>query len=170
MIDRYFELYCTPKKIIMGPQETLPYDCRVTVHEHVNTIYVGSLVRLFSNETDEYSSVGIAHWSSDRGIYFTMLEEKIMKYYDITQFKWVVNNSKVYPGAYVLARRDKTDDIHASLATKSDNEYTYKCMRYRMTCECVIEKKAVKYYKKFQESDSFRSVYYACENRGKRNS
>ena len=121
MIDRYFELYCTPKKIIIGPQETLPYDCRVIVHEHVNTIYVGSLVRLFSNETDEYSSVGIAHWSSDRGIYFTMLEEKIMKYYDITQFKWVVNNSKVYPGAYVLARRDKTDDIHASLATKSDN-------------------------------------------------
>ena len=45
-----------------------------------------------------------------------------MKYYDITIFKWVVNNSKVYPDAYVLARRDKTDNLYASLTSKSDNE------------------------------------------------
>ena len=193
MVDRYVELYCTPKKVKIGPQETLPYECRLLVSEHVNTIYVGSMVRLFSNETEEYSSIGIAHWSSERGIYFTMLEEKIMKYYDIQLFKWVVNNNKVYPGAYVLARRDKTDDIHASLTSKSDNEqvkwntktlwndvlyhfptkkdqYTYKCMRYRMTYECNVPKKAVKYYKEYQESDSFRSVYYACQDRGNSNS
>ena len=48
-------------------------------------------MRLFYNETEECSSIGIAHWSSEIGIYFTMLEEKIMKYYDITLFKWVVS-------------------------------------------------------------------------------
>ena len=45
---------------------------------------------------------------------------------------------KVYPGAYVLARRDKTDDIHASLATKSDNELVQWNKNTLLNAECTI--------------------------------
>ena len=90
MVDKSFEFYCTPKKIIIFLQETLPFECRLIVVELVNTIYVDLLVRLFPNETEKYITVDISHCSSERVIYFTMLEGKIMKYYDTTLFKWAV--------------------------------------------------------------------------------
>ena len=55
----------------------LPESCQKTVCRHVNTIHVGTILRIYNQSYGPEGQLATAHWSSNNEIYVTLHDDQI---------------------------------------------------------------------------------------------
>ena len=166
----------------------LPETCRMSVNRHVNTIYVGSTLRVFDRKYGEAGCLAKAHWLTSEGLFVTLIEQKVNQYVDLKYKQWVVDNDRVFPGALRLFRRVGSDDIKFDTSSKTVNEIknfnskiltndvlfdfptkrereTYDCCLFRLTCNCGNSKKVKEYTCSSTNNTNPGRKYLACQNK-----
>ena len=170
---------------VLGNCDQLPESCRKSVRSHVNTIYVGTIVRIYKSNYGPEGQLATAHWSSRNEIYVTLHDDGICAFVDLKHLQWVVDHRMVKPGAFILFAHEGTKDmrdetrrkiineirqqnnkilINGTLMdypTKADRE-TYNCSLYRLTCNCGSSKRAVIYTCSSSNSQNAGKSYYGC--------
>ena len=91
--------------------KTLPEHCRRTVQTHVNTVYVGSIIRIYERKYGSEGQLATALLLLNDQVYVTLHDEEICAFVDLTHKQWVVDRRRVKPGAFVLFARHGSDDI-----------------------------------------------------------
>ena len=93
------------------PTDRLPITCATTVKNHINTVYVGSIVCIYDNTYGAAGHMVTAHWSTEEGIFATLHDDSKSDFVRLKYKTWVVDQMHVRPGAFRLFQRFGTDDI-----------------------------------------------------------
>ena len=56
--------------------EHLPDSCKDSVTSHINTIYVGAVLRIYDPLYEPSGQVATVHWATDNGLFVTSHTEK----------------------------------------------------------------------------------------------
>ena len=91
--------------------ERLPESCKTTVKTHINTIYVGTIIRIYDPSYKPEGQLATVHWYTNDGLFVTLHNEGICKFVDLKYKSWVVDHGFVKPGAYKHFPRYGTNDI-----------------------------------------------------------
>ncbi len=110
-------------------RDRLPDTCRTTVKNHINTIYVGSIVRIYNQTYGPEGQLATVHWVTNEGLYATIHTEEKSKFVDLRYDTWVVDHKCVKPGAFKLFARHGTDDIEDDTRSHTINETKQKKSR-----------------------------------------
>ena len=94
-----------------NPVTVLPSKYKDTVRSHVNSVYVGTIIRIYDPSFSEEGQLATAHWVIDEGIFFTLHEEQRSDFVTLKYKTFVVDHRLVKPGAFRLYCRTGTDDI-----------------------------------------------------------
>ena len=166
----------------------LPNDCKDTVKTHINTVYVGSVLRVFDSSLPPEGCIVRANWITEHGLHVTFLEERRCGFIILDGKSWVVDNDLVFPGAVRLFRKPRTDDIQWDMKIKTDNEtrifnnkilmnqvvmsypterdrQTYECALFRLTCNCNYSLKVKQYTCSQSNPINSGRKYYGCCNK-----
>ena len=166
----------------------LPEKCKDTVTSHINTIYVGTVIRIYDPSYGPSGQVATVHWATDDGLFVTSHTEKKCIFVDLKYKSWVVDHTGVRPGALKLFARYATNDIEDENRNHTINEKrqrnskilmndtlmdyprqvdrdTYSCCLFRLTCNCGCSKKALKYTCSESNTKNGGKVYYGCPDR-----
>ena len=168
--------------------ERLPESCKQTVHTHINTIYVGSVIRIYDPAGESQGQLATAHWFTTNGLFVTLHGEGICNFVNLKYKSWVVDHGFVKPGAFKLFSRHGTNDIEEEQRSHTINEkkmknskilmndtlmdfptqadrQTYECSLFRLTCNCGSSKKAKKYSCSASNTENPGKKYYGCPDR-----
>ena len=169
-------------------RQILPEHCRKTVRTHINTVYVGTVLRIYDNKYGSAGQLATAHWFVFNKLYVTLHKDQICEFVDLSQHQWVVDQETVKPGAFVLYVRPGTNDIKDEKIKKTCNEIrqknnkvlmndtlmdypteadreTYDCCLFRLTCNCGSSKKAALYTCSRMNDEHAGKKYYGCCNK-----
>ena len=80
----------------------LPERCRKSVRTHINTIYVGTIIRIYDPRFGTEGQLATAHWCTSDGIYVTLHNEQKCDFVDLKYKKWVVDHRCVKVGEMIL--------------------------------------------------------------------
>ena len=95
----------------VNPIDQLPINCKESVCNHINLVYVGSIVRVYDPAYGAEGYLVTAHWMTEKGIFATLHEDNKMYFVRLKYKTWVVDHRQVKPGSYRLFTRFGTDDI-----------------------------------------------------------
>ena len=168
--------------------ERLPESCQKTVNMHINTVYVGSVIRIYDQTYKPEGKVATVHWITNNGLFVTLHDDGICNFIDLKYKSWVVDQGFVKPGAFKLFWRHGTNDIEEEkrshtineikqknskilmndtlieFPTKADRE-TYECLLFRQTCNCGFSKKVKKFTCSSTNTENPGKKYYGCLDR-----
>ena len=168
--------------------EQLPETCRQTFKNHINSIYVGSIVRIYDPSYKPEGMLVTVHWATDQGLFGTVHDRETCEFIDLKYKSWVVDHRCVRPGAFKLFARYGTNDIEDDTRNHTINEKrqknskilmnhtlmdfptqedrdTYNCCLFRLTCNCGCSKKAEIYRCSPNNQENGGKQYYACPDR-----
>ena len=169
-------------------RERLPEACRMTFRSHINTVYVGSIIRIYDPASKPEGLLVTVHWATEEGLFGTIHDKDTCDFIDLKYKSWVVDHRCVRPGAFKLFSRYGTNDIEddsrnhtinekkqrnskilmnhtlMDFPTKEDRE-TYNCALFRLTCNCGCSKKAEKYTCSLNNRENAGKQYYGCPDR-----
>ena len=168
--------------------QCLPVTCKATVRTHVNTVYVGSIIRIYDKSVGPEGHLVTAHWEINDRLFVTIHEQSVSKFINLKSQQWVVDHRAVKPGSIILASRCGTDDIKDDFKTKTSHEIrkrnsrillndtlmefptksdreSYRCSLFCMTCNCGNSKRAVTYSCSQNITENAGKVYYGCPNK-----
>ena len=166
----------------------LPVECRHTVRNHINSIYVASIVRVYDQKYKPEGRLVTVHWATDDGLYVTCHDKKICEFLHLKYKSWVVDHRMVKPGSFLVFRRYGTNDIKDDTRNKTVNEMkqlnskilqndtlmdfptekdrqTYECELFRLTCNCGFSKRVKKMECSKSNPHNPGKWYYACKDR-----
>ena len=166
----------------------LPESCRRSVRSHINTIYVGSIIRIYDKNYGPAGQLATAHWFVFDKLYVALHKDQVCAFVNLSKHQWVVDQETVKPGAFVLYIRPGTNDIKNEQTNKTFNEIrqknskvlmndtlmdyptqadrdTYDCCLFRLTCNCGSSKKAVLYTCSSLNIENAGKKYYGCCNK-----
>ena len=169
-------------------QDRLPETCRRTVKDHINTIYVGSIIRILDVGYSPEGQLATVHWVTNEGLFVTLHMEEKSAFVDLRYKSWVVDHRSVKPGSFKLFSRYGTNDIADDRRSHTINEIkqrnsrilsndtlmdyptqadrnTYSCCLFRLTCNCGCSKRAKKYTCSEKNKQNAGKRYYGCSNR-----
>ena len=69
--------YCNKRKYSkddnndLYPVKRLSEEDHVTIERHINTVYVGTVIRLLGTYNNEKGKLATAHWMDKRGVFLT---------------------------------------------------------------------------------------------------
>ena len=92
-------------------QDRLPITCKDSVRNHINSVYVGSIVRIYDHSYGPAGHLVTAHWITDEGIFATLHDDSKSDFVRLKYKTWVVDQRHVRPGSFRLFKRFGTDDI-----------------------------------------------------------
>ena len=95
----------------VNPTDQLPINCKESVCNHINSVYVGSIVRVYDPAYGAEGHLVTAHWMTEKGIFAKLHEDNKMDFVRLKYKTWVVDHRQVKPGSYRLFTRFGTDDI-----------------------------------------------------------
>ena len=168
--------------------ERLPSSSKFTVKKHINTIYVGSIIRIYDPSYMPGGQLATAHWVANDGLFVTLHDEGICTFIDLKYKSWVVDHGFVKPGAIKLFSRYGTNDIEEEgrnhtinekkkknskilmndtlmdFPTQADRD-TYDCSLFRLTCNCGSSKKVKKFTCSLTNRENAGKKYYGCLDR-----
>ena len=72
--------------------ERLPDGCKKTVQTHINTIYVGSIIRIYDAGYKPEGQLATVHWITNEGLFVTLHNEGICTFVDLKFKSWVVDH------------------------------------------------------------------------------
>ena len=142
---------------VVNPTDRLPINCKESVRKHINSVYVGSILRIYDTAYGAEGHLVTAHWITNNGIFATLHEDCRMDFVTLKYKTWVVDQRMVRPGSFRLFTRFGTDDIEDENKTSTINEtkqknsrilkndtlmdyptqadqQTYRCSLFRLTC------------------------------------
>ena len=152
----------------VNPTDQLPIKCKESVRNHINSVHVGSIVRVYDPAYGAKGHLATAHWMTEKGIFSTLHEDNKMDFVSLKYKTWVVDHRRVKSGSYRLFTRFGTDDIEddgkkytineikqknsrilmnntlMDYPTQADRQ-SYQCSLFRLTCNCGLSKKVKKY-------------------------
>lgn len=163
----------------------LPTKCRDTVKTHINSVYVGTIIRMYDRTYPEEGQLATAHWVTDQGLFVTLHSEQRSDFITLKYKTWVVDHRHVKPGAFLLFSRTGADDIQDEMKKKTINEIkqrnsrilmndvvmdfptarcrdSYECSLFKLTCNCGFSKKAKKYTCSESNTENRGRRYYGC--------
>ena len=168
--------------------DRLPISCKDTVRNHINSVYVGSIIRIYDAAYGPEGHLVTAHWITEDGIFATLHEDGKMGFVSLKYKTWVVDQRRVKPGSFRLFSRFGMNDVEDEKKTNTINEIkqknsrilinntlmeyptqadreTYRCSLFRLTCNCGLSKQLKKY--KCSETNQVNKGkwYYACKDR-----
>ena len=170
------------------PSVLLPVTCKDSVRNHINSVYVGSIVRLYDADYGPEGQLVTTHWRTEKGIFATLHDDCKMDFVDLKYKTWVVDQRQVKPGSLRLFSRFGTNDIEEEDKINTINEIkqknsrilmnnvlmdyptqvdrqTYQCSLFRLTCNCGLSKQ-LKKYKCSEKNELNRGKWhYACMDR-----
>ena len=187
----------TPKKkkrkvaqtsITFFPNVRLPDSCGKTKIKHINSIYVGTILRIYAPEYGNEGQLATAHWATDKGLFCTLHDEQKSSFVKLKYKTFVVDHRLVRPGSYRLYKRTGTDDINDNSKNKTFNEIkqsnskifsnniymdfpseidrqSYNCSLFRLTCNCGLSKKVFEYTCAGTNTINPGRRYYGCVDR-----
>ena len=83
--------------------QCLPVTCKGTVRTHVNTVYIGSIIKIYDKSVGPDGHLITAHWEINDRLFVTIHEQSILKFIDLKNQQWVVDHRAVKPGSIILA-------------------------------------------------------------------
>ena len=166
----------------------LPDICRKSVRTHINTIYVGTIIRIYDPRFETEGQLATAHWCTIDGVYVTLHNEQKCDFVDLKYKKWVVDHRCVKVGAFKLFSKASFNDIEDDIRNKTINEIkqrnhrilmnytymdfltrkdreTYDCTLFQLTCNCGCSKQVVKYTCSQNNTVNAGRRYYGCSDR-----
>jgi len=166
----------------------LPESCKESVRNHINSVYVGSIVRIYDPAYGPEGHLVTTHWRTEDGIYATLHDDWKMGFVSLKYKTWVVDQRQVKPGSFRLFSRFGTDDIEEENKVNTINEIrqknsrilinntlmdyptqadrqTYQCSLFRLTCNCGLSKQLKKYKCSETNQTNRGKWYYACVDR-----
>ena len=171
-----------------NPVTILPSKYKDTVRSHVNSVYVGTIIRIYDPSYSEEGQLATAHWVTDQGIFVTLHEEQRSDFVTLKYKTFVVDHRLVKPGAFRLYCRTGTDDIRSEERSKTINEVkqqnsrvlmnhvvmdyptqldreTYACSLFKLTCNCGFSKRVKNYTCSEFNKENAGQRYYGCEDK-----
>ena len=168
--------------------ERLPANCKISVKKHINTIYVGSIIRIYDPSYPPGGQLATVHWVTNEGLFVTLHEEGICNFVDLKYKSWVVDHGFVKPGAFKLFSRYGSNDIEEERRSHTINEkkkknskilmndtlmdfptqadrHTYDCSLFRLTCNCGSSKTVTKFTCSVSNPENSGKKYYGCPDR-----
>ena len=169
-------------------RDRLPESCQMTVKTHINTIYVGTVIRIYDPVNKPEGQLATVHWVTNHGLFVTLHEEGKCDFVQLKYKSWVVDHGFVKPGAFKLFSRYGTNDIEEETRCHTVNEKkkrnskilmndilmdfptqvdrsTYECCLFRLTCNCGASKKVQKFTCSSTNSVNGGKKYYGCADR-----
>ena len=170
-----------------GIAERLPEKCRNTLKNHINIIYVGTIIRVYDPAYKPEGQLITVHWATPEGLFGTLHDKEICDFIDLKYKSWVVDHRCVKPGAFKLFSRYGTNDIEDDSKSHTINEKkkknskilmndtlmdfptqddrdTYSCSLFRLTCNCGCSKKAETYTCSLNNPENGGRQYYGCRD------
>ena len=170
------------------PIVRLPIRCKNSVRSHINSIYVGTIIRIYDSRYGDAGHLATAHWVTEEGIFATLHDESTSDFVQLKYNTWVVDQRHVRPGAFILFTRFGTDDIADDTLEKNINEIkqlnsrvltndtlmdyptkrdreTYSCSLFRLTCNCGLSKRVKLFTCSETNLRNRGKRYYACIHR-----
>ena len=169
--------------------ERLPETSRKTFKSHINTIYVGIIIRIYDPAYKPEGQLVTVHWETAEGLFGTLYNKEMCDFVDLKYKSWVVDHRCIKPGTFKLFARHTTNDIkddrrnhpinekkkqrnskilmnHTLMDfTTQDGRDTYNCSLFRLTCNCGCSKKAEKYTCSPNYPENGGKQYYGCPDR-----
>ena len=166
----------------------LPLNSKETVRRHINSVYVGSILRIYDRKYGEEGQLVTVHWCCDDDLFVTLHDEKKCDFITLKYQQWVVDQRLVKPGAFRFHKRYATDDIRDDTRNKTINELkqinrkiltnnmlmdfpterdrkTYECSLFSLTCNCGYSKQVKKMECSQSNVTNAGKMYYACQDR-----
>ena len=69
----------------------LPNSCKDTVRNHINSVYVGSIVRIYDAAYGPEGHLVTTHWITEDSIFATLHEDSKMGFVSLKYKTWVVD-------------------------------------------------------------------------------
>ena len=168
--------------------ERLPQSCQKSVRTHINSVYVGTLIRIYDPRYGMEGQLATAHWYTEDGVFVTLHNDQRCDFINLKYKKWVVDQRCVKVGAFKLFSKASFNDIEDDLRNKTINEIkqrnhrilmnyiymdfptkrdqeSYECTLFRMTCNCGCSKQVKKYTCSMNNSENAGRRYYGCSER-----
>ena len=150
------------------PTDRLPHSCKDSLRNHINSVYVGSIVHIYDAAYRAEGHLVMTHWITEDGIFATLHEDGKMGFVSLKYKTWVVDQRQVKPGSFRLFARFGKNDIEEENKINTINEIkqknsrismnntlmeyptqadrqTYRCSLFRLTCNCGLSKQLKKY-------------------------
>ena len=102
--------------------ERLPESCKTSVRTHINSIYVGTIIRIYDPRYGTEGQLATAHWYTDEGVFVTLHDDQRCDFISLKYKKWVVDHRCVNVGAFKLFSKASFNDIEDDLQNKTINE------------------------------------------------
>ena len=168
-----------------NPVTVLDNKYKDTVRSHVNSVYVGTIIRIYDSAYSDEGQLATAHWVTEQGLYVTLHDEQRSDFISLKYKTFVVDHRLVKPGAFRLFCRTGSDDIRdegkkmtineikqknsrilmnhvvMDFPTQRDRE-TYECSLFKLTCNCGFSKKAKVYTCSESNKVNGGQRYYGC--------
>ena len=167
------------------PNIVLPVKYKDTVRSHINSVYVGTILRIYDPAYSEEGQLATAHWITNDGLFVTLHEEQRSDFVTLKYKTFVVDHRLVKPGAFRLFFRTGTDDIKDEEKSKTINEVkqknsrilmnhmvmdfptqrdreTYQCSLFKLTCNCGYSKRVKNYTCSESNKVNVGRRYYGC--------
>ena len=163
----------------------VPDNYKEKVKDHINSVYVGTILRIYDPGYSADGQLATAHWATDQGVYVTLHDEQRSDFISLKYKTWVVDHRPVKPGSFRLFTRTGTDDMKDDTRKLTINEIkkknsrilmnnmvmnfptqrdqqTYECALYKLTCNCGYSKKLQKYTCSSTNQENAGRKYYGC--------
>ena len=162
------------------------------VNDHINSVYVGTVIRIYEPPYSVEGQLATAHWVTEQGVYVTLRDEQRCDFITLKYKIWVVDHRPVKPGAMRLFTCPETDDMKDENRKLTINEikqknqrilmnnmvmkfpttrdqHTYECSLFKLTCNCGYSKKLKKYTCSHTNLENGGRKYYGCVDKYSRN-
>ena len=106
--------------------DRLPHSCKDSVRNHINSVYVGLIVRIYDAAYGPEGHLVTTHWITEDGIFVTLHEDSKMGFVSLKYKTWIVDQRQVKPGSFRLFSRFGTNDIEEENKTNTINEIKQK--------------------------------------------
>ena len=102
--------------------EQLPQACQKSVKRHINSIYVGTIIRIYDPSYEPFSQLATAHWNTEEGLFITLHTEQRYGLINLKYEFWLVDHRCIEPGAFKLHSRSGTNDVEDDFRDKTISE------------------------------------------------
>ena len=81
------------------------------VNDHINSVYVGTILRIYDPAYSIEGQLATAHWATEKGVFFTLHDEQRSDLISLEYKTWVVDPRPVKPDPLRLFNRSGKDDM-----------------------------------------------------------
>ena len=102
------------------------------VNNHINSAYVGTVIRIYEPPYSVEGQLTTAHWVTEQGVHVTLHDEQRCDFITLKYKTWVVDHRPVKPGAMRLFTRPGTYDMKDETRKLTINKIKQKKQRILM--------------------------------------